>query len=271
MMDASEALAAEYAAKSAAYARLWSPVIRPMALPILPALPLRMARRVLDVGAGTGAFLAELKAAAPEAMVIGIDRSEGMLRLAKKAGHQHLLVADAQRLGLGSSTIDVAVLIFVLFHLPDPSSGLREIHRVLRSGGTAGVVTWGQNLENPGMSIWLEELEREGAAPDPRDPSVMQQAAMDTPEKLQHLLNATGFESVKIWGAKVSHQWAPDDLLSMQVSCGMPARRLPSLSRERRRKCQSRVRSRLRALPPKDLEFRGEVLFAVAARLDRPL
>ena len=77
-MDATETLAKEYSAKSVAYARLWSPVIRPMALPLLPALPLREAGRVLDVGAGTGALLADLKAAAPRAMVLvaRIDRKE---------------------------------------------------------------------------------------------------------------------------------------------------------------------------------------------------
>src|SRR5260221_2877614 len=100
-MDASETLAKEYTAKALAYARLWSPVIRPMALPLLPALPLRTARRILDVGAGTGALLADLEAAAPDAMVIGTDRSEGMLRVAKKSGRQNLLLADAQELRLG--------------------------------------------------------------------------------------------------------------------------------------------------------------------------
>ena len=84
-MDASQSLAAEYSAKSAAYARHWSPVIRPMALRLLPALPLRSAGRVLDVGADTGAILADLEESAPEAMVIGVDRAEGMLRVATDA------------------------------------------------------------------------------------------------------------------------------------------------------------------------------------------
>jgi trans-aconitate methyltransferase len=80
-MDASQSLSAEYSAKSADYARHWSPVIRPMALPLLPARPLKTAARVLDIGAGTGALLGDLKDAAPDATVIGVDRAEGMLRL----------------------------------------------------------------------------------------------------------------------------------------------------------------------------------------------
>jgi SAM-dependent methyltransferase len=117
-MDASQSLSAEYSAKSADYARHWSPVIRPMALPLLPALPLKSAARVLDIGAGTGALLGDLKDAAPDATVIGVDRAEGMLRLVQRSGRWLLTVTDAQSLGIRSETIDVAVLIFVLFHLP---------------------------------------------------------------------------------------------------------------------------------------------------------
>jgi SAM-dependent methyltransferase len=265
-MDASQILAAEYSEKSAAYARHWSPVIRPMAQPLLPALPLRTAGRVLDVGTGTGAFLVDLKTAAPEAMVIGVDRAEGMVRVAKQSGHLLLTVADAQRLGIRSGTIDVVVMIFVLFHLPEPSLGLCEVHRVLREGGTVGIVTWGQDPGSPGLSIWKEELDWEGAAPDPRDPSVMQQASMDTPEKLQHLLHAGGFVSVNVWSATATYQWTVDNLLAMQVGCGMPARRLASLSSERQEKCQSRVRTRLGRLTPTDLEYCPEVLLAVGGR-----
>jgi ubiquinone/menaquinone biosynthesis C-methylase UbiE len=265
-MDASRTLAAEYSEKAVAYACHWSPVIRPMALPLLEALPLRTTRRILDVGAGTGALLADLRKAAPQAIVIGVDRAEGMLRLAKEFGNQLLAVTDAQHLGIQSGTMDAVVLIFVLFHLPEPSLGLQEVHRVLRGEGTVGIVTWGQDPGSPGLSIWREELDREGAGADPRDSSVMQQAAMDTPEKLQHLLSAAGFVSLNIWRANVVHQWTLDDLVAVQVGCGMPARRMATLSTKQRESCQARVRTRLERLNSAELEYRSEVLLAIAIR-----
>lgn len=241
-----------------------------MALRILPALPLRTAGRVLDVGTGTGALLADLKEAAPQAMVIGVDRAEGMLRVAKQVGNPLLAVTDAQRLGIRSGTIDVVVAIFVLFHLPEPSSGLREGYRVLREGGTLGIVTWGRDPGLPGLSIWREELDRDGAAQDPRDPSVVQQASMDTPEKLQHFLDAAGFASMNVWSATVAYQWTADDLLAVQLGCRMPARRLASLPSERRDRCQARARTQIGRLSQAELEYHPEVLFAVARRPDRP-
>ena len=268
-MDASQSLATEYSAKATAYARHWSPVIRQMALPLLPALPLRTAGRVLDIGTGAGALLADLSQAAPEAIVIGVDRAEGMLRVARQSGHHPLAVTDAQHMGIRSGTIDVVVLVFVLFHLPAPSMGLSEAYRVLQDGGTLGIVTWGQDPGSPGLSVWREELDREGAAPDPRDPSVMQQASMDTPEKLRHLLDAVGLASVNVWNAYVAHQWTIDDLLAVQAGCGMPARRLASLSSEERERCQSRVMDRLKRLTCAELTYRPEVLFAVANRPER--
>jgi SAM-dependent methyltransferase len=241
-----------------------------MALPLLSALPLKSARRVLDVGAGSGALSADLRLAAPEGVVIGVDRSEGMLRVAQQSGNPCLAVTDAQRLGVHSGTIDVVVMVFVLFHLPEPLSGLREAFRVLRDGGTVGIVIWGNDPGFPGMPIWKEELDREGASPDPRDPSVMQHALMNTPDKLEQLLEAAGFVSVRVSSADVAHQWKLDDLLAVQAGCGMPTRRLASLSSEQRAQCLSRVATRLGRLPRAELEYRAQVLFAIASRPDRP-
>jgi SAM-dependent methyltransferase len=237
-----------------------------MALPLLERLPLGTARRVLDIATGTGSFLSPLGAAAPGAVIAGVDRAEGMLRVARQDGHVRLAVADGQQLGVLSDAIDVALLIFALFHMPDPLRCLNEMCRVLRPGGAAGIATWGHEPGLPGIAVWTEELDRAGASPDPRDPTVMQRALMDTPGKLRALVGAAGFTPIEIWSAAVEHQWTLDDLLANQIGCAAPARRLSSLSPEAQARCESMVRQRLARLTPSELTYRAEVLFAVAQR-----
>ena len=265
-IDPSRALAIEYSAKAIAYAQHWSPVIRPMALPLFRDLPLSRARAVLDIGTGTGAMIPDLRAAAPEAVIIGVDRAEGMLRAARVRGRTSVAAMDAEHLGLRSSAFDVAVVVFVLFHLPDPVQSLREISRAVRRGGSIGIVIWGRDPGLPGLPIWIEELDREGAAPDPRDPSVMQQAQMDSEEKLRGIVEASGLDSVRVWSVISRHQWTLEALLAVQMGCGLAARRLPTLSHEAAARCESRVKARLSKLTEAELTHRPEVLFAVASR-----
>jgi len=173
---------------------------------------------------------------------------------------------DVHDLGIRSDAIDVALLVFVLFHTPDPSRSLTEVLQVLRGGGAVGIVTWGKDPGLPGLAIWNEELDRQGAGPDQRDRSVMQQGLMDTTEKLSALLNRAGYERLRIWELMLRHEWKVEDLLAAQIGCGMAARRLASLSATRRAKCTSRVQARLKVLTHSELTYRPEVLFAVAHR-----
>src|ERR1043165_9536750 len=84
-----------YPAHAWEYARLWSPVIRPMGKRLLDAMPLAGAVRILDVGTGIGAHLPDIRAIAPDAALAGVDRSEGMLRIAQETGRIPLSVMDA--------------------------------------------------------------------------------------------------------------------------------------------------------------------------------
>lgn len=265
-MHPSQSLAAEYSGKAAAYAQHWAPVIRPMALPLIEALPLPAAHLVLDVGTGTGSLVPDLRAAAPRATILGVDRAEGMLRQGRSVLLHPVAVMDVQDIGIRSEAIDVALLAFVLFHTPDPLRSLTELFRVLRPGGALGIVTWGQDPGLPGLSMWNEELDREGAGPDQRDRNVMQQALMDTDEKLSALLKSAGYERLRVWGRVFRYLWNLDDLLATQIGCGMAARRLVGLSTAAQAKCKSRVRARMKELTPSDLTYRPEVLFAVAHR-----
>jgi ubiquinone/menaquinone biosynthesis C-methylase UbiE len=102
---------------------------------------LRRGERVLDVGCGTGWLAAGLRRAAPQAQVIGVDLSAGMLGQARRAGAWPLLHADAQRLPFAAASVDLVVSRGVLHHLPDVPAALAEWHRVLHPSGAVVVIS----------------------------------------------------------------------------------------------------------------------------------
>jgi len=84
-----------------------------------------------DLGCGNGALLARVRAARPELRYLALDLSEGMLR--ELDGLRVSGSIDA--LPLRDATLDAALAMHVLYHLPDPAVGIAELRRVIRPGG----------------------------------------------------------------------------------------------------------------------------------------
>jgi SAM-dependent methyltransferase len=89
---------------------------------------------VLDVACGSGRHTAYLAEVGHE--VIGIDRSEPMLRLARRnVPSGRFAQADLSSVPLGDATIDNAVCGLALVHVADLDGAFAEMSRVIRVGG----------------------------------------------------------------------------------------------------------------------------------------
>ena len=100
-------------------------------------------KSVLEVGCGTGANL-ELIAAGGISSAVGLDLSNGMLSQARAKQYGcpvQFLCHDANNgLPLQSDSIDFVLVSLVLEHIADIDYLLKEISRVLKTGGRSLIV-----------------------------------------------------------------------------------------------------------------------------------
>ena len=139
-----DAVEAEYDRLAADYERRWRRYLDASIAATLGRMRLGEPERILDVGCGTGLFIARLAEALPRARLVGVDPSAGMLRRAraKGQGRAALVRATAERLPLGANSFDLATTLSALHYWREPAAGVREMHRVLRPGGQVVVTDW---------------------------------------------------------------------------------------------------------------------------------
>jgi demethylmenaquinone methyltransferase/2-methoxy-6-polyprenyl-1,4-benzoquinol methylase len=99
-------------------------------------------RVVLDLGSGTGDMAAELRRGG--ALVVCLDPSLNMLRLARAKGMSPLVAGVGEKIPLADSSVDAVASAFVLRNVEDLGKVFRESARVLRPGGLAAFLDLGR-------------------------------------------------------------------------------------------------------------------------------
>jgi SAM-dependent methyltransferase len=93
---------------------------------LLPSRPARL----VEIGCGDGALLAELGRRGAAAALAGFDVSEEAVRAARARGLEAIDAFDGHRLPVPDDAFDVALLSHVLEHVTQPAELLREAARV---------------------------------------------------------------------------------------------------------------------------------------------
>lgn len=110
--------------------------------------------RVLDVGCGPGSLARRL--ADEGHTVAGLDSSPDMIAQAKKLSPDtrgiSFEVGDALAMRFADDDFDAVLATNVVFLLPDPAAGVREMARVTRQGGVVAMLN-----PSPKMSVRAAE------------------------------------------------------------------------------------------------------------------
>jgi SAM-dependent methyltransferase len=162
---------------------------------------LALARRILEVGAATGALTSELNPFS-RAGIHGLDRDRLRLAFAHQADPATLFCqGDAQALPYRSGSFDATLAHFLLMWVEDPARTLREMKRVTRPGGAVLALAepdYGGRVDFPLDLVELGRAQREAL--------LHQGAKADVGRELASLFAAAGLKDVEV--GVLGAQWA---------------------------------------------------------------
>ncbi len=97
-------------------------------------------KSILDVGCGTGRLL--LRGVEEASMLTGVDLSSEMIKASKqnffflnRSNKSHFSEGDACNLAFEDDSFDLSLSTCVMFLLPEPEAGMKEMIRVTKKGG----------------------------------------------------------------------------------------------------------------------------------------
>jgi SAM-dependent methyltransferase len=162
------------------------------------------ARRVLDVGCGTGiTTLAVARLPGMKGRAVGIDISEPMIAVARERATRERLAAtfiaaNAQTHALEPASFDMMISRFGVMFFDDFVQAFTNLRRAAADGAATRFIVWRSAAENPFMTT----AER-AAAPflpnlPPRRPGGPGQFALADPQRVHSILQESGWSEIDI-------------------------------------------------------------------------
>jgi demethylmenaquinone methyltransferase / 2-methoxy-6-polyprenyl-1,4-benzoquinol methylase len=115
---------------------------------------------ILDVATGTGDLAIAALKLNPE-KITGIDISEKMLEIGRKkiagkglSGKIELMKGDSEKIQYPDNYFDTAMVAFGVRNFSNPLAGLKEMQRVLRSGGMIMVLEFSKPVSFPFRQVY---------------------------------------------------------------------------------------------------------------------
>ncbi len=224
--------------------------------------------RVLDVCCGSGASaIPAAEIAGPTGSVVGVDLAENLLELARAKAKQQGLEniefrpGDLTNLPFAEETFDAVVCVFGIFFVPDMEAALRELKRVLRTGGCLAITTWGPRFFEPASTAFWNSVR--SVRPDlykgfnPWD-------RISELHELSSVLNAAGFTQLEVVAeADAQPLNSPDEWWPMVMGSGYRGT-VDQLSAAERERVRSENSNFIRQAAVKSLE--ANVVYAAAIK-----
>lgn len=241
------------------YAKRLDPTLDGAAERLAELAGARPGMRLLDLATGTGT--AARAAARLGASVAAVDRSPGMLAVARGlSGALDLRRADAHALPFEDGNFDVVTCGLSLSHFADRDRVLREILRVLRPGGRFVASAWGEGSHLP-TGVVDELLDRYDAAVRSE---LLDEETWLHPEQGSSALRRAGFADVSVKNESFDGSFVDgEEALAWALGWPLTASKLAGLDSAQRERFR---RESLQALAGSRLSWRMAFNFYLASK-----
>jgi ubiquinone/menaquinone biosynthesis C-methylase UbiE len=160
------------------------------------------ARRVLDIGCGSGATsLAVARRLGPEGHITGVDISEPLLAVARARAAAsttavRFIHADAQTHAFDPASFDLMISRFGVMFFDDPVAAFANLRSAAAPGGQLRLVVFRSMAENSFMTTAERAAAPLLARIPPRTPNAPGQFAFADSDRVRQLLEPAGWKQV---------------------------------------------------------------------------